>query len=84
MYISAGPYYCAESSLTFALGRCMSTPENIPTADLIMLTEQFAADGSIDSTTNLADDKVYIFHGSTDDVIMPGLFTSRGCVRVIT
>ena len=76
----AGPYYCAESSLTFALGRCMTNPENIPTADLIAITSDLGTEGRIDDPANMAGDNVYIFHGSVDDVVAFGNLS--GCVII--
>ena len=50
----------------------MLNPENIPTADLIEMTDQFFSEGSIDDPANIAGDKVYIFQGTVDDVVVPG------------
>jgi hypothetical protein len=67
--IAAGPYYCAENSMRHALGRCMKGDSNIPVNDLIGSTSQLALDEAIDPIAGLADDRVWIFHGSADPVV---------------
>ena len=81
--IAGGPYRCAESYRTAAPGAddayvltaeyiCMSplTPQFAPkAADLARLAHATAADREIDSITNLANDRVYIFTGSRDKVV---------------
>jgi poly(3-hydroxybutyrate) depolymerase len=67
--VAAGPYYCAEDSMRLALGRCMKGDEAIPTDDLVGVTSRLALEEAIDPIANLADDRVWIFHGAADDVI---------------
>jgi poly(3-hydroxybutyrate) depolymerase len=67
--VAAGPYYCAENSLRHALGRCMKGDEPIAVDELAGLTSEFALAGRIDPIANLADDRVWIFHGSADPVV---------------
>ena len=48
--IAAGPYYCAQNSLTFGLYRCMETSLGTPPVpQLIKDTHAFAAAGGIDA-----------------------------------
>jgi poly(3-hydroxybutyrate) depolymerase len=67
--VAAGPYYCAENSLRHALGRCMKGDEPIAVDQLVGLTSQLAIEGKIDAIANLADDRVWIFHGGKDGVV---------------
>ena len=67
--VAAGPYYCAEASLRLALGRCMSGGEPIPTEELVSTTSRLALEEAIDPIANLADDRVWLFHGAADPTI---------------
>ena len=67
--IAAGPYYCAENSMRHALGRCMKGDSDIPVDELISATSQLALDETIDPIAGLADDRVWIFHGSEDPFV---------------
>jgi len=67
--IAAGPYYCAEDSMRLALGRCMGGDEPIPTDELVGATSRLALEESIDPIANLADDRVWIFHGAADRTV---------------
>ena len=67
--IAAGPYYCAENSMRRALGRCMAGGEPIPTDDLAEATSRLALEDAIDPIANLADDRVWIFHGAADQTV---------------
>jgi poly(3-hydroxybutyrate) depolymerase len=67
--LAAGPYRCAEGSLRLGLGRCMKGDEEIPTARLLEETSQLALDGAIDPIADLADDRVWIFHGAADPFV---------------
>lgn len=69
---SAGPYYCGQDSLVIALEACTS-PQVIPD-DLqgsIDYTDQQAAAGTIDPTSNLAHQPTWFFHGTQDTVVAP-------------
>lgn len=80
---AGGPYFCAEAVYsteyvsTKVLGRCMQGDPWIPTipitsaylAELYRKTEAFAARGLIDPTSNLARQKVWIFHGYNDGLV---------------
>jgi poly(3-hydroxybutyrate) depolymerase len=67
--LAAGPYYCAENSLRYALGRCMQGDDPIAVDELVGLTSQLALDARIDPIANLANDRVWIFHGGRDEVV---------------
>ncbi|HET7204683.1 MAG TPA: hypothetical protein VFI92_15090 [Steroidobacteraceae bacterium] len=66
---AAGPYLCAEGSLTEALGRCMKGDSDIPADELATLTSELALQGEIDPIAGLGDDRVYLFHGASDPVV---------------
>jgi len=81
--IAGGPYRCAESFRDTAavaddayamnaLYICMTplTPSTAPNAQrLAELARKTAAAGRIDPIANLADDRLYIFTGSRDEVV---------------
>ena len=56
------PYVC-YSQLYLS---CIFLPSLINVNELIRDTDSLASRGEIDSTDNLADDRVYIFHGTKD------------------
>jgi hypothetical protein len=52
--------------------QCMKTYEGTPDINrLVTITKQYETAGSIDKTTNMKDDRVYIFSGSADSVVDP-------------
>jgi len=70
--IAGGPYFCSEGDLGKA-ALCGTTPNSIDTARLASLTLDFESKGDVDPTGNLANDKVWVFHGSLDSVVDPGV-----------
>jgi len=66
--VSGGPFNCAEGSLMNALVRCFGKAD-IPVAKLVALTNQWAKEGGIDATSNLATSKVYLFAAANDTVV---------------
>jgi poly(3-hydroxybutyrate) depolymerase len=67
--LAAGPYYCAQNSVTDALGRCMKGDPPIPSDELATLTSRLALNEEIDPIAHLADDRVWIFHGGADPFV---------------
>ncbi len=70
--IFAGPaYYCAQGSLAYATARCMEPLSSlqIPVAELVSTTRNWASQGWIDNTANLANAKVYLFSGTLDQTV---------------
>jgi poly(3-hydroxybutyrate) depolymerase len=70
--LAAGPYACAQRSTWTALHNCMqpdaaNPPPNVAT--LIELTENAAHAGSIDATTRLHGDRVWLFSGTQDHTV---------------
>ena len=66
--ISGGPYYCAEGSLNRGIGPCLQGGD-VPVERFIAYAREMAAAGKIDPLANLADDRVWVFHGALDDVV---------------
>jgi poly(3-hydroxybutyrate) depolymerase len=67
--IAAGPFYCAESSVRLALGRCTHGGDEIPVAQLATLTSQLALEEQIDPISDLVNDQVWILHGAHDGIV---------------
>ena len=67
--IAGAPYYCSAGSIRHSLGRCMKADERIPTSGLVELTSQMALEGAIDPIADLANDRVWIFHGGVDPYV---------------
>lgn len=66
------PYNCASGGL-IAATMCMSFPNTINVNILISQANAHAATNAIDPTANLRGDKVFIFHGTADSTVLPGL-----------
>ncbi len=71
--VAGGPFYCAEGSITNATGRCMASPAGIPTSTLVTTTNNWASQALIDPVANLQGSKVYLFSGSIDSTVKPGV-----------
>jgi hypothetical protein len=70
--LAAGPYLCAEANVLYATTRCLNTgTELLPPASYFRaLTLEEAAMGRIDPTANLAGDRIWVFTGGADDVVL--------------
>jgi hypothetical protein len=69
---AGGPYYCAMDSLTLAEELCMYDLMGGPkTDDLVSYTKLQESKGTIDATSNMADDLVYLFSGTKDTTVNP-------------
>lgn len=63
--LAGGPYYCAAGDLGRGLGVCIKGGD--PDLDMLLAyARQAAGDQRIDDLANLADDSVWLFHGSGD------------------
>jgi len=68
--VSGGPYNCAENSMLTALSRCMmNTDEPLPVPEFVAGIHSAAEAGGVADTGNLADDRVWLFHGTKDSKI---------------
>lgn len=63
--LAGGPYWCAEGSMQKGLGPCIKGGD-IGLDTLIAFARDQAAAGTVDALENLADDKVFLFHGTLD------------------
>ena len=72
--VAAGPYGCAAGSLATAMDRCMArAPSEMPVKALLKQMQDAAAQGSIAPLAALADDPVWLFHGTEDEVVATGV-----------
>ncbi|OWY41080.1 depolymerase [Xenophilus sp. AP218F] len=69
--VAGGPYYCAQGRLLGTLACMTGTPP--ATADLLAAARGFAARGEIDPLANLAKRRAYLFSGSQDHTVLPGI-----------
>jgi len=68
--ISGGPYNCADNSMLTALSRCMMNIDKpLPVAEFVAGIRASAETGRVADTENLADDRVWLFHGIQDSKI---------------
>jgi poly(3-hydroxybutyrate) depolymerase len=66
--IAGGPYWCAQGSISKALGACMKGGQIEPVLinEYVETSEKMEL---IDPTSNLANDKIWVFHGNKDIVM---------------
>eukprot|EP00055_Hartaetosiga_balthica_P013341 m.68078 g.68078 ORF g.68078 m.68078 type:complete len:364 (+) comp8234_c0_seq1:87-1178(+) len=67
------PYYCANANVDVALTSCMKDPALISLADLIAATTFAASALSIDNPINMRGDKIWLFTGQKDSVVVSGV-----------
>lgn len=68
--VAAGPVYCAANSLQTAFAHCLNQSSSAP--DLAAASAYLEAQqkqGGIDALSNMADDKVWLFHGTQDSTV---------------
>ncbi|XP_072255048.1 poly(3-hydroxybutyrate) depolymerase-like [Pyxicephalus adspersus] len=70
---AGGPYYCASGSMITATNACMKFPASINVDSLVSKTQSYVTSALIDPVSNLANDKVFIFSGTRDSVVVPGV-----------
>lgn len=66
---AAGPYGCAQGELKVALEKCIGGADNQPLELLIDYANDADESNAIASLENLANDKVWVFHGQADDTV---------------
>lgn len=71
--VAGGPFYCAHGDVETALHACMVEPDLISVPALVDITVATAATGTIDDPKNIAADKVYLFSGTLDSIVLPGV-----------
>jgi poly(3-hydroxybutyrate) depolymerase len=67
---SAGPFWCALGNVGIALQSCAAytVPSSLPL--LYARTDQYARQGKIDPTSNLARSRTWLFHGTQDPTVV--------------
>ena len=73
VYVFAVPYYCAMGNITAFWTSCLKQYQNINMTILTDQTKTYASNGLIDSTNNMLNDRLYLWHGMNDTSILPGL-----------
>eukprot|EP00026_Physarum_polycephalum_P014569 Phypoly_transcript_15100.p1 GENE.Phypoly_transcript_15100~~Phypoly_transcript_15100.p1 ORF type:complete len:289 (+),score=22.61 Phypoly_transcript_15100:1-867(+) len=71
--VAGPPYYCANANIAVALSSCMTTPALISVTELRAATTYAHTMLSIDNPKNIANSKVYIFSGTQDSIVDPGV-----------
>jgi len=74
--IAGGPYYCAQGSLITAVTTCMTIPSGINLNTLYSYVTSQASLGNIDNPSNLKQQKVWLFSGTKDTTVVPGVMSS--------
>ncbi|GAA6185500.1 PHB depolymerase family esterase [Aliiglaciecola sp. NS0011-25] len=70
--IAAGPYYCAQGSITTALSECVNKQSAEFSLDVLTnQLSQYAEQGLIAPLSHLQDSKVWLLHGKLDAKISP-------------
>lgn len=68
--LAGGPFGCAEGSLATAMARCVGKTEGpLPVADFAARIRAAAEDGKVADPGNLADDRVWLYHGAQDTIV---------------
>ena len=93
--IAGAPFACADGSLTTAMARCMGqSDDSLVVAQLAADIRAAAADGRVADVPALADDRVWLFHGTLDKVVAASVsdalaalyaeFVPPGQIRYVT
>ena len=68
--VAGGPFGCSEGSAAAALSTCMAGEPAPDLAALIARTDTWSRSGAIDDTANIARQRIYLFTGYNDAVVM--------------
>lgn len=71
--VAAGPWYCAQGQIIGATMNCMSMPVMISVPSLVSQAKSDASSGRIDDLSNLQSSRLYIYSGTGDTVVVPGV-----------
>jgi len=71
--VASGPYWCAQGAMTTALTACMASPTSIILPTLEAKARSYAASGAIAPLDNLKSHKVFLFSGTKDYTVVPGV-----------
>jgi poly(3-hydroxybutyrate) depolymerase len=68
--LAGGPFGCAEGSLATAMARCIgNTDGTLPVKEFTARIRAAAGEGKVADPANLADDRVWLFHGARDTIV---------------
>jgi len=67
------PYWCAQDNVVIAQANCMKYPDLISVTQLIAATTFAYSTGTIDSPSILSTSKVFLYSGTLDSVVNPGV-----------
>jgi len=93
--IAGGPFGCADGSLATAMARCMGKADDAyQVAEQAVAIRAAAEDGRLAAVDDLADDPVWLYHGSLDTTVASGVsnalatlyadFVPAGQIRYVT
>jgi Fibronectin type III domain len=68
--IAGGPFGCSDGSASAALSTCMGGEPAPDVAALIARTDAWSRSGAIDDTANIARQRIYLFNGYNDSVVV--------------
>jgi poly(3-hydroxybutyrate) depolymerase len=71
--VAGGPFYCAQGSVVTATSACMASPAGISVSSLVTNTNNWASQGLIDPVANLQSSRLYLFSGTLDSAVKPGV-----------
>ena len=71
--VAGGPFWCANANAIVAQTACMKTPALISVAELLTITHTTAATGFIDPVRNVVGQRVWLFSGTLDTEVAPGV-----------
>jgi poly(3-hydroxybutyrate) depolymerase len=72
--LAAGPWGCAQGSLSLALNQCMMTRRGEPSlSTLDTRWARYAGDGQVGDEAARSDLRAYVWHGEADKVVEPVL-----------
>ena len=79
--IAGGPFGCADGSLATAMARCIGKTDGpLPVAELAARIRAAAAEGRVADIENLADDRVWLFHGALDTIVASEVSAAAGAI----
>lgn len=79
--IAGGPFGCAEGSLATAMARCMGKTDGpLPVGELAAEIRKAAGEDKVADPENLADDKVWLFHGIQDTTVAAEVSDAAGAL----
>ena len=69
--VAGGIYGCSEGKVNIAAKICMENPESLDAKKFVDLAKKHYQKSFIDNPANLAQQRVFIIHGTQDNTILP-------------